>query len=160
MKRKFGLTGALAGAALAGGLLLSACGGGNAGHGGMHGNGAAGAIQAAGSIKVSLVNWAVEPAQASAKAGTVTFHVVHEMDHMHGMAEGGNYHDLQVARKTADGTFEIVGQVLGLRMGDSKNLTLDLAPGDYELQCNATEEINGTVIPHYVKGMHTPFTVT
>ena len=121
---------------------------------------AAEASQPAGSIKVSLVNWAVQPTQTSAKAGKVTFHVVHEMSHMHGMDEGGNYHDMQVARKNADGTFEVVGEVLGLKMGESKNLTLDLTPGEYELQCNATEELNGTVIPHYVKGMHTPFTVS
>ena len=114
----------------------------------------------AGSIKVSLVNWAVQPATPSAKAGSVTFHVVHDMARTHTTAEGGNTHDLQVARKNAEGTFEIVGQVQGLKMGDEKDLTLNLAPGEYELQCNVTEELNGQVIPHYVKGMHTPFKVT
>ena len=114
----------------------------------------------AGSIRVNLVNWAVQPATTSTKAGTVTFHVVHDMQHTHTTNEGGNVHDMQVARKNADGIFEVVGQVQGLKMGDEKDLTLDLAPGDYELQCNATEELNGQVIAHYVKGMHTPFKVS
>lgn len=140
-------------------MLFSACGG-DGGHGhdtSMHMGGTDGP---AGSIKVALVNWAVQPATATAAAGSVTFHVVHDMAHTHTTNDGGNIHDLQVARKNAEGTFEIVGQVQGLKMGDEKDLTLNLPPGDYELQCNVTEELNGQVIPHYVKGMHTPFRVT
>ena len=114
----------------------------------------------AGSIKVNLVNWEVQPAKSSTAAGSVTFHVVHDMAHTHTTDEGGNVHDMQVARKNADGTFEVIGQVQGLKMGETKDLTLNLAPGEYELQCNATEELNGKVIAHYVKGMHTPFTVS
>ena len=140
---------------LGAGVLFSACGG-HDDHAPMSMSGSAGP---AGSIRVGLVNWAVQPAATTAKAGSVTFHVVHDMAHTHTTAEGGNLHDLQVARKNAEGTFVVVGQVVGLKMGDERDLTLDLTPGEYELQCNFTEELNGTVIPHYVKGMHTPFTV-
>lgn len=113
-----------------------------------------------GAIRVSLVNWAVEPTQTSAKAGEVTFWAVHDMQHAHGGDEGGNTHDLQVMRKTTDGSFELVGEVKGLKMGDAKALTLDLAPGEYELACTVVEVVGDQAIGHYAKGMRTPFTVT
>jgi hypothetical protein len=147
-----GLIGVLVGTT----LLASGCGGGD-GHATMNMTTSNGP---AGSIKVVLVNWEVQPATTSTEAGTVTFHVVHDMQHAHTTNEGGNVHDMQVARKNADGTFEVVGQVQGLKMGDEKDLTLNLAPGEYELQCNAIEKLNGQVIGHYAKGMHTPFRVT
>lgn len=113
-----------------------------------------------GSIRVDLVNWAVEPAQTSAKAGKIAFWAVHDMGHSHGASEGGNTHDLQVMKKQADGSFELAGQVQGLKMGEAKALTLTLQPGDYELSCNVVEELKGEFIPHYAKGMHIAFTVT
>lgn len=116
--------------------------------------------QPEGSIKVGLVNWAMEPERSSTKAGTVTFWAVHDMAHMHGASEGGVTHDLQVMKKGADGSMELVGQVQGLTMGQARELTLDLTPGEYELSCNVVEEINGKSVGHYVKGMHTPFRVT
>lgn len=73
--------------------------------------------------------------------------------------EGGRTHDLQVMKRKADGGLELVGQVQGLAMGQSKDLTLDLQAGDYELLCNLVEEVNGKAIAHYVKGMHVPFKV-
>lgn len=114
----------------------------------------------AGSIRVGLVNWAVEPAATSAKAGEVTFYAVHDAAHGHSNDEGGVTHDLQVMRKKSDGSLEMAGQVTGLKMGDAKALTLNLAAGDYELSCNVVEEFKGKVIPHYAKGMKTPFKVT
>lgn len=113
-----------------------------------------------GSITVRLQNWSVTPSQPSARAGSITFHAVHSMmDMMRRSTEGGATHDLQVMQKNADGSFELVGQVQGLRPGEAKDLTLDLAPGDYELSCNVTEELKGKVVAHYVKGMHIPFKV-
>jgi len=114
----------------------------------------------AGSIRVDLLNWSVVPAQVSTKAGTVTFFAVHDMGHMHSASEGGVTHDLQVMRKGSDGSFELVGQVQGLTMGEAKALTLDLTAGNYELSCNVVEQVNGKTISHYANGMHTPFTVT
>lgn len=113
-----------------------------------------------GAIRVDLVNWAVKPAVDSAKAGEVTFFAVHTMQHQHGMNEGGATHDLQVMKKAADGSLQLVGQVQGLAMGQGKALTVTLTPGEYELSCNVAEEVGGTVISHYQKGMHTAFTVT
>lgn len=113
-----------------------------------------------GVIDVHLSNWTVEPAVASVKAGTITFRAIHDMGHMHG-DEGGEIHDLAVAQKLPDGSLKVLGQVKDLKMGDSKELTLDLAAGEYELQCNAVEDLGGgKVVAHYVKGMRTKFTVT
>ncbi|MCE7926942.1 MAG: hypothetical protein DYG91_00355 [Chloroflexi bacterium CFX7] len=114
----------------------------------------------AGVIDVHLSNWAVEPAVKTVKAGTVTFRAIHDMGHMHG-GEGGDIHDLAVAKKLDDGSFKVLGQVKDLKMGDSKELTLELTPGEYELQCNAVEDLGGgKVVSHIQKGMRTAFTVT
>ena len=137
---------------------LASCGGGGhmAGTSGGMGSGAA----PAGSINVYLKNWAVVPAQSTARAGEVKFYAVHSMGHMHGANEGGNTHELVVARKNADGTYEIVGRVQDIKMGQAKELSVTLTPGEYELQCSVVEEIGGKVISHYKEGMHTGFTVT
>ena len=143
--------------------LASACGGDDDSHGMNGDNSSAGMMNTNapdGSIKVNLLNWAVEPAQAQAKAGKVTFWAVHAMGQQHMNADGGVTHDLQVMKKNADGSFEMAGQVQGLKMGEAKALTLTLTPGDYELSCNVVEEIGGKAIGHYQKGMRTAFTVT
>jgi len=146
-------------------LVTAACGSGDDddddGHmmdGGM--SGMMSGDQPAGSIRVGLVNWAVEPERTSAPAGEVTFWAVHDMAHGHGSNDGGDVHDLQVMRKTAEGSFELVGEVKGLRMGGAKALTLTLEPGEYELACTVVEVVGDQAIGHYTKGMRTPFTVT
>ncbi len=141
------------------GLLAAACGGdddSSAGGTMPHGGGAA---APAGSITVQLTNWSVAPATASVPAGKVTFWAVHDMSHGHAVSEGGVTHDLQVFRKLSNGSMELVGQVNGLKIGEAKALTLDLATGEYELACNVVEEISGKQISHYAQGMHTSFTV-
>ncbi len=139
--------------------LASACGSGDDSPGqdmGSMMNGAA----PAGSIRVDLVNWAVQPAETSTKAGRVTFWAVHDMSHAHGGSEGGATHDLQVMKKNADGSLQMAGQVQGLKMGEAKALTLTLTPGEYELSCNVVEEVDSKALAHYAMGMRTPFTVT
>jgi uncharacterized cupredoxin-like copper-binding protein len=123
-------------------------------------DGMMGGGQPEGSIRVGLVNWAVEPEVTSAAAGKVTFWAIHDMQHAHGGDEGGAIHDLQVMRKTSDGGMTVVGEVKGLRMGEAKALTLDLESGEYELACNVVEQLGDKAIGHYAKGMRTPFTVT
>lgn len=162
MNRRFLLPALLAVAALAFLAVAAACGDDDDSHSSMGNMSNMGAMSSApeGSIRVDLVNWAVQPAQTSTKAGKVTFWAVHDMGHMHGGDEGGVTHDLQVMKKLPDGSYDMVGQVQGLKMGDAKALSLTLEPGDYELSCNVVETINGKPIAHYAKGMHTPFTVT
>jgi uncharacterized cupredoxin-like copper-binding protein len=161
----FSLAGTVA--LLAAVALAAACGGDDNSGGMMGSNGSSGGMsgmmsgnQPSGSIRVGLANWAVEPAQTSARAGSVTFWAVHEMSHQHMSGEGGATHDLQVMKRNSDGSFEMVGQVQGLTMGQARALTLSLAPGDYELSCNVVEQVNNKPIGHYTKGMHTSFTVT
>jgi uncharacterized cupredoxin-like copper-binding protein len=150
----------LAAAALAGVILLAAtaC----SGTGGMMngGGGMMGASAPAGSITVQLRDWSVTPSQSSAHAGTVTFHAVHPMMDMMSTSQGGNTHALTVARKNDDGTYEVLGSVWDIGVGQSKDLTLDLSPGNYELQCNVVEEMAKKTVSHYKQGMHASFTVT
>lgn len=98
--------------------------------------------------------------ETSAPAGAITFRAMHDMMHSHGTGEGGNIHELAVARQRPDGQMDILGRVTDIKMGDYKDLTLTLEPGEYELQCNIVEEVGGKAIGHYVKGMHTTFRVT
>ena len=151
---------ALAVAALVGMTLLvaTAC----TGTGGMM-NGSGGMMGAngpAGSITVQLRDWSVTSSESSTRAGTVTFHAVHPMMDMMSAGQGGKTHALTVARKNDDGTYEVLGSVWDIGLGQSKDLTLDLAPGNYELQCNVVEEIGTTTVSHYKQGMHAAFSVT
>ena len=113
-------------------------------------------------IEVRLLNWAVEPAVASAPAGNITFRAIHEQeDHAHGSGnEGGEVHELAVSRKNVDGSGELIGTTGEIAVGKQKDLKLKLAAGAYELQCNLVEMIDGKPIAHYPEGMHTPFTVS
>lgn len=113
-----------------------------------------------GAIRVGLRNWEVVPAVSSVKAGKVTFWAVHEMEHAHGMGEGGDMHDLQVLRKAPDGTWDLVGQVRILAMGEAAALEVELGPGEYELACTVVEGVGKQVISHYEMRMRTSFTVT
>ena len=149
----------LAAATLAGVTLLvaTACGG---ARGMMNGGGGMmGANAPAGSITVQLRDWSVNPSQSSVRAGTITFHAVHPMMDMMSTSQGGKTHALTVARKNDDGTYEVLGSVWDIGVGQSKDLTLDLSPGNYELQCNVVEELGTKTVSHYKQGMHTAFTV-
>jgi uncharacterized cupredoxin-like copper-binding protein len=113
-------------------------------------------------VEVKLLNWAIEPEVSSVEAGEVTFRAVHEAeDHSHGSGnEGGDIHELAVSRKGVDGSSEIIGTAANIAVGQQKDLTLKLKPGDYELQCNVVEMIDGKPIAHYPLGMHLPFKVS
>ncbi len=156
---------ALAGVVVVLGAAAAACGGSStpaATGGHAPGDGHMGAMAAPpeGAIRVGLRNWSVVPAVTSARAGRVAFWAVHEMEHAHGHEEGGLVHDLQVLRKAGDGSWELVGEVRNLAMGEAALLELNLEPGEYELACTVVEETRGGVVSHYERGMRTRFTVT
>ena len=147
-------------------VALAGCGDDDSGHSRGGGNMSSGGMDSSmmdgapnGAILVRLSNWTVDTAKSSAKAGEVTFRAVHDMGGMHNDGEGKT-HELVVARKNADGTFEVVGEAEDIGVGERKDLTLQLAKGDYELQCNIVEEVKGKTVAHYKNGMHTKFTVT
>ena len=141
-------------------FAFAACGGdsgGSMGSGHMPGGEMDGAPN--GAILVRLSNWSIDPAKSSTKAGDVVFRAVHDMHEMHGNGEGKT-HELVVARKNADGTFDVVGEAEEIGIGEHKDLKLRLGAGAYELQCNIVEEVNGKPVAHYANGMHTAFKVT
>ena len=87
-------------------------------------------------------------------AGGLKIQAIHVEDHGHGEGDAGLLHELVVARLT-DGGYEVVARTHNLAPGESETLTVDLAPGEYELQCNVVEEVDGEPVSHYVEGMRT-----
>ena len=153
LKRIYG--GALA-LVLAAAVLSASCGDNSMG-GGMDG----GMMDAApsGAILVRLSNWSIDSAKSSVQSGEVTFRAVHDMHDMHNNGEGIT-HELVVARKNKDGTFDVVGEAESIGVGEHKDLTLKLDKGEYELQCNIVEQVNGKAVSHYKNGMRAKFMVT
>ncbi|MGE5595218.1 MAG: heavy metal translocating P-type ATPase, partial [Hyphomicrobiales bacterium] len=111
-------------------------------------------------VRVELKNWELDLSRDSIAAGRVTFKAVHAEDHGHGGDEPGEIHDLVVLRKAPDGSMELVGRTDQLAMGEEAQLTLDLAPGEYELICDVVEEFDGETISHTNEGMRADFSVT
>ncbi len=108
-----------------------------------------------GEVRVTLRNWAVEPSSVMFDAGEVTFLAVHNEEHGHGSHgdEGGETHNLVVLRKDADGGLTQVARTGAIPSGESERLAVELEAGEYELQCDVVEEIDGEAVSHYVKGM-------
>ncbi len=145
------------------GLFALACGGDDSMSSSMN-RGATTASPPAGAFVVKLSNWAVTPQDTSLLARTVQFWAVHEMDHAGGMntAEGGATHELIVAAEDTPGSGKFTRVVLKLSdimPGQSKSGSAALTPGRYELSCQVAEMINGQMVSHYSKGMHTTITV-
>lgn len=129
-------------------VLLASCGGAAAP--------AAPAAAAGGSIAVKLTDSAISPVPASVSAGKVTFKITNA---------GSIEHEL-VVLKTSLAADKIpanpdkpgkvkedgnVGEVEGIAVKETKDLTLDLQPGSYVLICDLPA--------HYSMGMHVAFTV-
>lgn len=119
---------------------------------------------AAETVNVELVGerggqMAIQLSQDSVPAGEVTFQVVniaqntpHEMIVVK-LDEAGQ--EIQVdpeTEKVDEAALDDLGEVEGLKAGESGDLTLTLEPGNYKLICN----LKG----HYSAGMVVPFTVT
>jgi uncharacterized cupredoxin-like copper-binding protein len=104
-------------------------------------------------IKIDLSEFAVQTSAATANAGKVTFSVANT---------GKIEHELVVLR-TANAAADLgkrrrieevihVGEVAGLKSGQTKTLTLTLEPGHYSLVCNLPG--------HYMAGMHADLTIS
>ncbi len=111
-----------------------------------------------GVISVALMTWAVMPRTDTAKAGTITFRG-NNMPMTHTSDGTGKVHELAIARKRADGQYEVLGSTGQLQPGTSRDLVVTLPPDEYVLQCSVVEEIHGKLTSHYTLGMHTPFYV-
>ena len=117
-------------------------------------------------VTVNLTNWAMEPSSGLLNAGKVTFTATHVEEHGgHGASEGGETHQLLVARlpdgkKGGKGDFgSPVLNLSEIKMGETKTGDVTLEPGTYELACLVVEQVNGKSVNHYEKGMYTTVNV-
>ncbi len=109
------------------------------------------------SVDVGLSEFVLEPSVDSVPAGTVTFNV---------SSDGAIFHNLRIVATdldpdglpTDDATFgvdeaqvDIVGGTADLDPGDTEELTVDLAAGNYVLICN--------IPTHYDLDMRVAFSV-
>ena len=62
--------------------------------------------------------------------------------------------DVEVAKGQAQGEVEDVAK------GTTKSVELELTPGRYVVFCNVVEDVDGTKVSHFKKGMHSVVTVT
>lgn len=120
---------------------------------------------AATTVKVGLQEWSVNPEVATVKSGTVAFAVTN--------TGPDDPHELVILKTDlapdklpvkANGSVEedaagitVVDEVEDLAVGESKTLTVDLAPGKYVFLCNIFDEDENEA--HYKEGMRTGFTV-
>ncbi|MEO6397738.1 MAG: copper-translocating P-type ATPase, partial [Tepidiformaceae bacterium] len=112
-------------------------------------------------VRVELTNFKVTPSLTSISAGEVTFKAVHpEGGHAHGAGSLGETHDLVVVRMNADGSVDLVGRSGQIPMGGKEDLVLSLPAGQYELQCDVVEVVEGRAVSHTNEGMRATFTVS
>ena len=127
------------------------------------------ALSGSTSVSVGLQEFAIVPSVASVPAGTVKFVAkntgpddVHEMVVLRTDLDPAA---LPVdkdgkADEEADGITSI-GETGDVAVGETKEVSFDLAPGKYVLICNIVQtEPDGSIEAHYKVGMRTAFTVT
>jgi uncharacterized cupredoxin-like copper-binding protein len=116
-------------------------------------------------VNVTLLEWAVVPDTASVAAGEVTFAVINE-----GPADvhefviirtdldpGALPTDATGAVDEAGGGIEVLDKIEDIAVGETQEVTVELAAGSYVLICNIYDADMGHV--HYALGMRTAFTV-
>jgi hypothetical protein len=117
-------------------------------------------------VAVTLSEWSVAPAPASAPAGTVTFRADNAGKENHELVvvKGDNPDGLPVKDGQVDedslpqGSF--IGEIEPFPAGDSCPGTFQLGAGSYVLFCNVAEkEPDGSLESHYQEGMRSAFTV-
>ncbi len=143
------------------GIALAACGGAAA-------TAAPASAPSSGSAAaVTLQEWAVVPAQATAKAGSVTFNVTNNgPDDTHEFVVFKTDLGQRDLPTNADGSVNeegagvtAIGEIEDVLVGTTSSVTFDLEPGKYVLVCNLVEEADGTTEVHYALGMSAGFTV-
>ena len=132
---------------------------------------AAGSPSAAGgaegtTVAVKLQEWSVNPASASARAGSIKFQVtndgpadVHEFVVLKtDLDPGALPTDANGAVTEAGEGIEVIGEIEDVAVGATPELTVTLAAGKYVLLCNIYDETEKEA--HYKMGMRIGFTVT
>lgn len=117
-------------------------------------------------VEVTLQEWAVVLAAASAPAGEITFEVTNEgPEDIHEFVVIKT--DLEAAELPADADgvideagdgMEVIDEIEDLPVGENQSLSITLEAGSYVLLCNIWDEGEGEA--HYEMGMRTAFSVT
>ena len=125
--------------------------------------------QAAGggtTIDVTLQEWSVNPSEASAPAGDVTFAItndgpddIHEFVVLKTDLDPGDLPTDDHGAVSEDGEgIEVVDEIEEVPVGETEELTVTLEAGNYVLLCNIYDEDEDEA--HYQMGMRTAFEVT
>ena len=156
--------------ALAASFCVGGCGSDDAGNDGMPGyggtSGTSGTSATGAAVNVTLGEYEVTVAPASATAGEITFSIENTGDDAHEFVVVMT--DLAAADLPthSDGSFdeqgegvEVVDEVDLIAPGDSEELSVDLDPGSYLLVCNFVVPEDDGLESHFHEGMVAPFTV-
>ena len=119
----------------------------------------------AGTVDVTLQEFAVIPSSSSAPAGDVTFNVTNEgPDDVHEFVVFRSDLAPDALPTAEDGSVDEAGEGVELQdeiediaVGDTQSVTIDLAAGDYVLICNIYDKAEQEA--HYQEGMRVAFTV-
>ncbi len=117
-------------------------------------------------MQITLQEWAVVPASTSVAAGEVTFQVtnagpedVHEFVVLKTDLDPGALPVDANGAVTESGTgMEVVDEIEDIPVGETRSLTVTLAPGKHVLLCNIYDETEKEA--HYVMGMRIAFDVS
>ena len=117
-------------------------------------------------VTVALQEWAVVPASDSAPAGDITFEVtnagpddIHEFVILKTDLDPGELPTDENGAVTEEGEgIEVIDEIEDIPVGETQELTANLAAGSYVLLCNIWDEEEGEA--HYTMGMRTAFSVT
>ena len=121
------------------------------------------------SVSVGLQEFAIVPSVASVPAGTVKFVAKNSgPDDIHEMVVLRTDLDAAALPVDKDGKADeegdgitSIGETGDVAVGETKDVSFDLAPGKYVLICNIVQtEPDGSIEAHYKVGMRTAFTVT
>ena len=142
-------------------LVLSACGAG----GGTAGTSPAAPAGGGTTVAVTLQEWAVVPAAATAASGPVTFTVtndgpedIHEFVVLKTDLDAGALPVDETGAVTEGGEgITVVDEIEDIPVGETQDLSVTLEPGKYVLLCNIYSEAEKEA--HYKMGMRTAFTV-
>lgn len=102
-------------------------------------------------VKVDLVEYAVDPDVDSVDAGKIRFEATN--------SSASLVHELAVLKVTDGGTLENLGEIEDIEPGAGGAVVIDLDAGDYQLACLLVPGEAGSTVDHYQQGMHTDFTV-
>ena len=120
----------------------------------------------AGAVGVTVQEWGVIPDADSTDAGDVTITVTNKGEETHEFVVVKTDLDVLDLPTADDGSLdeegegvEAVDEIEDISPASSRELTVDLEPGNYVFLCNIVEEEDGETVSHFANGMRAAFTV-